>query len=443
MIDFANLKPFKAKVFIETYGCQMNVGDSEIVASILKQDNYEIVKTVEESSIVLLNTCAIRDNAEQKIHSRLSALRSKRYGKLTIGVIGCMAERLGESLFEKADFVAGPDAYRTLPQLLEQALTGSKAINTTLSIKETYEEIEPVRLDSNGISAFVAIMRGCNNFCTYCVVPYTRGRERSRPLQTILREVQTLVDNGYKEVTLLGQNVNSYKDKDATFAQLMKKVAEISPELRVRFATSHPKDLSDELIEVMASMPNIARAVHLPVQSGSDRILNKMNRKYTIEWYMGRVEAIRKAMPDCSLTTDIIAGFCSETEEDHRMTVELMSKVGYDYAFMFAYSDRPDTVANKTMEDDVTKEDKIRRLNEIIENQNKVSLKRNQEDIGKRFTVLVEGRSKRSEEQLFGRTSQNKVVVFDRQDGISAGNYVDVVVTSASSATLKGDVVKQ
>ncbi len=441
MTNFSDFRPIKAKVYIETYGCQMNVGDSEIVASLLKKAHYDITKEVKEASVVLINTCAIRDNAEQKIFGRLSEYRSAKHKGLTVGVIGCMAERLGSSLFEKADLVVGPDGYRMLPQLLDQARTGVKGINTELSTTETYSEIEPVRYDSNGISAFVSIMRGCNNFCTYCVVPYTRGRERSRESATILSEVQKLVDSGYKEVTLLGQNVNSYRDGDVTFAELMGKVADLSPELRVRFATSHPKDLSDELIEVMASRSNIARSVHLPVQSGSDNMLRAMNRKYTIEWYMGRLNAIREAMPDCTITTDIIAGFCGESEEDHRSTVELMQEVRYDFAYMFAYSDRPNTVANKTMTDDVAKEDKIRRLSEIIETQNTLSLESNKRDIGKVFTVLVEGRSKRSEEQLVGRSSQNKVIIFDRVEGINPGDYVDVRVSSVSSATLKGERV--
>lgn len=441
MTNLSDFRPIKAKVYIETYGCQMNVGDSEIVASLLKAENYDITKDPKEAGVVLINTCAIRDNAEQKIYTRLGEYRGTKYKGLTIGIIGCMAERLGSELLGKADIVVGPDGYRMLPQLLDQARTGVKGINTELSLTETYSEIEPVRYDSNGISAFVSIMRGCNNFCTYCVVPYTRGRERSREAATILGEVQKLIDKGYKEVTLLGQNVNSYKDGDITFAQLMGKVADLSPELRVRFATSHPKDLSDELIEVMASRENIAHCVHLPVQSGSDNMLRAMNRKYTVEWYMGRLNAIRKAMPDCAITTDIIAGFCGESEEDHRCTVELMKAVGYDFAYMFAYSDRPNTVANKTMKDDVAKEDKIRRLSEIIELQNSLSLKSNTEDIGKTFKVLVEGRSKRSEEQLVGRSSQNKVIIFDRREGISAGDYVEVKVSSVSSATLKGELV--
>lgn len=419
----------------------MNVGDSEIVASLLTAENYEIVKSADAADVVLLNTCAIRDNAEQKIHGRLSELRSAKYKKLTVGVIGCMAERLGEGLFSKADIVVGPDAYRMLPQLLEQARSGVKGLNTELSLTETYSDVEPVRFHSNGISAFVSIMRGCNNFCTYCVVPYTRGRERSREAATILSEIQKLVDSGYREVTLLGQNVNSYSDGEVTFARLMEMVATLSPTLRVRFATSHPKDLSDELIEVMAKYPNIARSVHLPVQSGSDNMLRAMNRKYTIEWYLGRVEAIRRAMPDCTITTDIIAGFCGESEEDHRATLAIMERVHYDFAYMFAYSDRPGTVAHKSMEDNVTKEDKIRRLNEIITLQNNLSLKSNQSDIGGVFEVLIEGRSKRSEEQLVGRSSQNKVIVFDKVEGLKKGDYVKVKVNSVSSATLKGEII--
>ncbi len=442
MVDFSTLRPPKAKVFLETYGCQMNIGDSEVVASILIADNYEIAKSTDEANIVLLNTCAIRDNAEQKIFNRLKQLRGeKKYKGRVIGVIGCMAERLGEELFELCDIVAGPDAYRSLPNLIEQAQSGIKGINTQLSIEETYKEIDPVRYSSNGISAFVSIMRGCNNFCTYCVVPYTRGRERSREAATILREVQNLLDNGYKEVTLLGQNVNSYQDGDITFAKLMGMVADLSPNLRLRFSTSHPKDLSDELIEVMRTKPNIAKNIHLPVQSGSDNMLSAMNRKYTTQWYMGRVDAIMSAMPDCTLSTDIIAGFCGESEEDHKATIELMKKVGYAAAYMFAYSDRPGTVAHKSMNDDVKREDKIRRLEEIISLQNNLSLQSNTSDIGKTFSVLVEGRSKRSESQLVGRSSQNKVIVFDAREGIKAGDFVEVRVLSASSATLHGELI--
>lgn len=441
-MDFTQLRPSKGKVYIETYGCQMNVGDSQVVASILMSANWQIASSAEDASVILLNTCAIRDNAEQKIFGRLIAFHAKRYNNATVGVIGCMAERLGEELFEKADLVVGPDAYRSLPQLIEQAMTGHKAIDTTLSIEETYQEIEPVRTDNNGISAFVSIMRGCNNFCSYCVVPYTRGRERSRPAATILAEVQSLVDNGYREVTILGQNVNSYNDNGITFAQLLTAVAAIDPMLRVRFSTSHPKDLSDELIETMAKTPNIARAIHLPAQSGSDEMLRKMNRKYTRAWYLERMNAIRAAMPDCVITTDLIAGFSGETEEDHKATLTLMREVGYAYAFMYAYSERPGTVASKNMQDDVPQEVKIRRLNEIIALQSELSLASNRQDIGKIEIVLVEGRSKRSDEQLVGRTSGGKVVVFDRTDGIHAGSYAKVEIKSCSSATLKGTFVK-
>ncbi len=442
-MDFSKLKPsVRAKVYIETYGCQMNVGDSQIVASLLSEGGYQIVEKVEDAAIVLLNTCAIRENAEQKIFSRLGQLRGSKGGKrLLIGVIGCMAERLGEALFDKVDIVAGPDSYRTICQLIEQAQNGVKSLNTELLISETYSDIDPVRLGSNGISAFVSIMRGCNNFCSYCVVPYTRGRERSRDMESILAEIKRLLDNGYREVTLLGQNVNSYRSGEATFAQLLERVACLSPDLRVRFATSHPKDLGDDLIETMVKHPNIARHIHLPVQSGSDNMLKAMNRKYSVEWYLGRVDAIKRAMPECTLTTDIIAGFCGESAEDHLQTISLMRRVGYDFAYMFAYSDRPGTVAHRSMSDDVEHDVKIARLNEIIATQNELSQLRNNEDIGCEFEVLVEGVSKRSDEQLYGRTSGNKVVVFDSVEGVGAGDYVRVVVDRATSATLIGHTV--
>ncbi len=421
----------------------MNVGDSEIVASILEAENYLVLSSIDDADIVLLNTCAIRDNAEQRIYGRLQEFRSSKHKGLIVGVIGCMAERLGEELFQRADIVAGPDAYRTLPRLIEQSQSGVKGLNTELSIKETYEDIAPVRLGSNGISAYVSIMRGCNNFCSYCVVPYTRGRERSRSVDTIIAEVKALIDGGYREVTLLGQNVNSYNDNGVSFAALLEKVARLSSMLRVRFATSHPKDLSDELIEVMSRNENIARSIHLPVQSGSDRMLRAMNRKYNVAWYLGRVDAILKAMPDCALSTDIIAGFCAETEDDHRATLSLMERVGYHYAYMFAYSDRPGTQAHNDMRDDVSAADKNRRLSEIIELQNSLSLRRNQQDIGEVFSVLVEGFSKRSDSQYVGRNSQNKVVVFDVVEGVEPGHYVEVRIESASSATLKGVVVME
>lgn len=441
-MDYSQLRLAKGKVYIETYGCQMNVGDSEIVASILTADNWQIVDKGEGADVILVNTCAIRENAEQKVLSRLKEFRAKRYSNPTLGVIGCMAERLGETLFAKADLVAGPDVYRTLPHLIEQAQAGIKAINTTLSIEETYEEIDPVRLDGNGILAYVSIMRGCNNYCSYCVVPYTRGRERSRPVATILAEVQRLVETGYREVTLLGQNVNSYSDSQTTFPQLLARVAALDPMLRVRFSTSHPKDLSDELIEVMASTPNIAKSVHLPAQSGSDAMLKKMNRKYTRAWYLDRMNAIRAAMPDCVITTDLIAGFSGETEEDHAATLSLMNEAGYAYAYMYAYSERPGTVACKSMPDDVPSEVKSRRLSEIIAMQSKLSLASNKRDIGSVVTVLVEGESKRSAEQLVGRSSGGKVVVFNRAEGVYKGSLVKVEITSCTPATLKGIVIK-
>lgn len=437
-MDYSLLRPKKGKVYIETYGCQMNVGDSDVVASILSADNWTVVEKPEGANVILVNTCAIRDNAEQKVLSRLTEFRAKRYNKPIVGVIGCMAERLGESLFKKADLVAGPDSYRQLPQLLELAQTGIKAIDTTLSVEETYEEIDPVRADHGAILASVSIMRGCNNFCSYCVVPYTRGRERSRPVSTILREVQQLIENGYREVTLLGQNVNSYSDSDTTFPQLLSKVAALDPMLRVRFSTSHPKDLSDELIRVMASTPNIARAVHLPAQSGSDAVLARMNRKYTRAWYLDRMHAIRAAMPDCVITTDLIAGFSGETDEDQQATLSLMREVGYDFAYMFAYSERPGTVAEKSMPDDVPNDVKISRLNEIIALQGELSTQSNKRDIGNVLEVLVEGRSKRSDDQLVGRSSGGKVVVFDRVDGIDKGSYARVEITNYTRATLKG-----
>ncbi len=448
-IDINNLRPIKGlgkRLFIETYGCQMNVGDSEIVVSILQKEGYIYCNSLAEADVILLNTCSIRDNAEQRIWGRLRELqhlRRKNRG-LVIGVIGCMAERLKEELLESGkgvDIVAGPDSYRALPQLLESANAGTKGANTILSTEETYAEISPVRLDKSGVSAFIAIMRGCNNFCTYCVVPYTRGRERSRDAETILSEARELFENGYREVTLLGQNVNSYSSDQVDFPELMRLVAEISPLLRVRFATSHPKDMSDKLLEVIASMPNICRAIHLPAQSGASTMLERMNRKYTREWYLGRVEAIRRLIPDCAITTDIIAGYSGETAQEHEATVSLMREVGYDFAYMFKYSERPGTYAEKHLPDDIDETLKTERLTEIINLQNELSAQSNKHDIGKVFEVLVEGISKRSDEQMFGRTSQNKVVIFDRHD-IKVGDYVTVKIGSCSSATLFGEIIK-
>ena len=433
------------KLFIETYGCQMNVGDSEIVVSIMQQHGYIYTDRAEEADVVLINTCSIRDNAEQRIWGRLSEMRRlrKQRPSLVVGVIGCMAERLKEQLIEGGhgvDVVAGPDAYRDLPKLVREAEAGGKGVNVMLSQEETYAEIAPVRLDRNGVGAFIAIMRGCNNYCSYCVVPYTRGVERSRDAATIVREARELFDNGYREVTLLGQNVNSYRTGDVDFPALLRMVAEISPLLRVRFATSHPKDISDRLLETMASMPNICRAIHLPAQSGSSEMLRRMNRKYTREWYLDRVAAIRRYMPDCAITTDLIAGFSGETEQEHLETLSLMREVGYDFAYMFKYSERPGTFAQRNMADDVPDEVKTRRLSEIIELQNSLSEQSNRRDVGKEFEILVECTSKRSEQQLAGRTSQNKMVVFDRGTH-RAGDYVRVRITGCSSATLFGEEV--
>lgn len=438
----------KQKVFIETYGCQMNFSDSEIVGSILSNNEYTLTTDINEADYILINTCAIRDNAEQRIRKRLKELKAlqRKRSWLKIGVLGCMAERLKDQLMEEEDnvnLVVGPDAYRSLPQMLKEVESGAKAANVILSEEETYAEIDPVRLGSNGISAFISIMRGCENFCAYCVVPYTRGRERSRDPKTIVAEAKRLFENGYKEVTLLGQNVNSYKWTDdgdnVDFPELMKRVAEISPMLRVRYSTSHPKDLSDKLLEVMAAYDNICKCIHLPVQSGSSRMLKLMNRKYTVEWYMDRINAIRRYMPDCAITTDVIAGFCGETEEDHKQTLDLFGKVGYDYAFMFKYSMRPNTYAHKYLKDDVSEEEKTRRLEEIIALQGQLSLASYQKDVGKTFEVLIEGVSKRNKEQLFGRNSQNKVIVFDRGNH-QPGEYVKVKVLKCTSATLIGEL---
>ena len=434
------------KLYIETYGCQMNVGDSEIVLSIMQQEGYRYTESLEEADIVLINTCSIRDNAEQRIWGRLSEMRRMRKQKpsLIVGIIGCMAERLKEELTKGGtgvDIVAGPDAYRDLPKLVHAVDEGGKGVNVELSKEETYAEIAPVRLDKNGVSAFIAIMRGCNNFCSYCVVPYTRGIERSRDAATIIAEARTLFENGYREVTLLGQNVNSYRTGDVDFPELLRRVAEISPLLRVRFATSHPKDISDKLLETMAATPNICRAIHLPAQSGSTEMLKRMNRKYTREWYLERVAAIRRYMPDCAITTDLIAGFTGETEEDHRQTLSLMEEVGYEFAFMFKYSERPGTFAQRNLGDDIPEDVKTARLTEIINLQNRLSAESNRRDVGKEFEVLVEGTSKRREDQLFGRTSQNKVVVFDRGDH-KVGDYVRCRITDCSSATLFGEEIK-
>ena len=433
------------KLFIETYGCQMNVADSEVIASIMQMAGYSTCETLEEADAVFMNTCSIRDNAEQKIFNRLEffhSLRKKRK-HLIVGVLGCMAERVKNDLIENhhVDLVAGPDSYLTLPDLIASVETGNKAINVELSTTETYRDVIPSRICGNHISGFVSIMRGCNNFCHYCIVPYTRGRERSRDVESILNEVLDLKQKGYKEVTLLGQNVNSYRfERDGqivTFPMLLRTVAEAVPEMRVRFTTSHPKDMSDETLHVIAEVPNVCKHIHLPVQSGTSRILKLMNRKYTREWYLERVDAIRRIIPDCGLSTDIFSGYHSETEEDHQMSLSLMRECQYDSAFMFKYSERPGTYASKHLPDDISEEVKIRRLNEMIELQNQLSAESNAKDVGKTFQVLVEGVSKRSKEQLFGRTEQNKVVVFDRGTH-RIGDFVNVRITESSSATLKG-----
>ena len=434
------------KLYIETYGCQMNRCDSEVVVSILSEYGYIYTEEIAEADVILVNTCSVRDNAEQRIWGRLNEFKvyKKRKRTLLVGVIGCMAERLKDELIERepiVDVVVGPDAYRDLPRLLCDAASGTRGVNVLLSREETYAEIAPVRLDKNGVSAFVSIMRGCDNMCSYCVVPFTRGRERSRDPQTIMAEVRDLFERGYREVTLLGQNVNSYKFGEVGFPELMAMVAEVSPLLRVRFATSHPKDLSDKLIECIASHPNICRAIHLPAQSGSTRMLELMNRKYSREWYLDRIAAIRRAMPDCAITTDLISGFCTETEEDHQATLSLMREVGYASAYMFKYSERPQAYAARKMVDDVPEQEKIRRLNEIIELQNKLSLENNRQDVGKVFEVLIEGESKRDKDDLCGRTSQNKMAVFPGK-GYKAGDYVKVYVDDCSAATLIAHIVE-
>ncbi len=443
----------------------MNFADSEVVGAILTAAGHTVVTTVEEATFLLINTCAIRDNAEQRVRHRVRELRAiqNRHRELRIGILGCMAERLQSRLMAEEDnlsLVCGPDAYRRLPELIEQVRNGQQAAETELSTTETYADIEPVRLGSNGISAYISIMRGCQNYCSYCVVPYTRGRERSRDPQTIVAEARSLFDRGYREVTLLGQNVNSYEwrvengewrtesgerrvengERRVGFPELMDMVASIDPQLRVRFATSHPKDLSDKLLEVMAAHQNICRCIHLPVQSGSNRMLKAMNRKYTVEWYLDRVDAIRRFMPDCSITTDVIAGFCGETLDDHQATLDLFHKVRYDYAFMFKYSEREGTYASRHMPDDILDAEKTRRLNEIIALQGQIALENNQKEIGREYEVLVEGVSHRSDKQLFGRNSQNKVIVFDRGDA-QPGTYRRVRVDSCTAATLLGTLV--
>ena len=437
------------KIYIETYGCQMNVGDSEVIFSILGKEGYERTESMDEADVILANTCSVRDNAEQRIWGRIEVFhkQKEKRGGVVVGIVGCMAERLKDKLLDthKVDLVAGPDSYRTLPALLRDIAPDKPQINVMLSHEETYADIVPVRTDRNGVSAFISIMRGCNNVCSYCVVPYTRGAERSRDPKTIVDEARDVFSKGYKEVTLLGQNVDSYNwnpedGQGCDFPDLLEMVAGISPELRVRFATNHPKDISDKLIDTMAKYANICEHIHLPVQSGSDRLLEKMRRRYTSGWYLDRVARIREVMPGCGITTDVIAGFCSETEEDHRQTLELFRKVGFDYAYMFDYSERPGTLAARHYPDDVPPDVKTRRLNEIIALQNELSLKSNRNDIGKVFRVLVEGPSKKNPEELCGRSGSNKMCVFPG-GGHKAGDYVDVEVVSCTSATLIGKLV--
>ena len=433
------------KLLIETYGCQMNVADSEVVASVMGMAGYELCQTADEADAVFLNTCSVRDNAEQKILSRLEYYRSlrKRGRRLILGVLGCMAERVREQLLEEqgVDLVAGPDSYMALPDLIAQAEMGQKAINVELSLTETYRDIVPQRICGPHIGGFVSIMRGCNNFCHYCIVPYTRGRERSRDVQSILREVADLRDRGFKEVTLLGQNVNSYQSGEVGFPELLRTVAREAPGMRIRFTTSHPKDMSDETLRVIAEESNVCRHIHLPVQSGSDEVLKRMNRKYTRQWYLDRVAAIRRIVPDCGLSTDIFAGYCGETEADHQLSLSLMRECQYDSAFMFKYSERPGTYASRHLPDDVPEDVKVRRLNELIALQNELSAESNRRCVGRTYDVLLEGVSKRSREQLYGRTEQNKVVIVDRNN-LHIGQTVSVRITESSSATLKGVVAQ-
>jgi tRNA-2-methylthio-N6-dimethylallyladenosine synthase len=438
------------RAYIETYGCQMNVADSEVVVSILRDSGYNLTTKMEDADLILINTCSIRENAEQRVWGRLdvfSNIRKKRPG-IIVGIIGCMAERLKEQLLEKSqivDLVAGPDAYRELPSLIAEAEIGHKAVNVLLSREETYADISPVRMDKNGVTSFVSIMRGCNNMCAYCVVPYTRGAERSRDNVSILKEIEELCKAGYREVTLLGQNVDSYKimakGETITFPLLLEQVAVKNPQMRVRFSTSHPKDMSDDVLDMMSKYDNICKHIHLPAQSGSNRILKLMNRDYTREWYIDRISAIHTILPGCAVSTDMIAGFCTETEEDHKESLSLMEWAGFDFAYMFKYSERPGTRAARKYKDDVPEEIKTQRLNDIMALQNKLSIKSKKEDIGKTYVVLVEGTSKKSSQHYYGRTTQNKVVVFPKES-YNKGDYVNVFIERATSATLIGTVLK-
>lgn len=431
--------------YIETYGCQMNFSDTEIVNSILMEEGMEPVKQPEEADIIFLNTCSIRENAEDKVWSRLGEFRhlKKKKNHLTVGVLGCMAERIRDKILEKeklVDMVVGPDAYRDLPKLLEEVNDGRKAVNTILSQEETYADITPVRTNDNGVSAFVTIMRGCDNMCAFCVVPFTRGRERSRDMQSILDELRELAEQGYREVTLLGQNVNSYRDGENDFARLMYEASQVHPELRIRFSSPHPKDFPEELLHTIAEQPNLCNYIHIPAQSGNNRVLERMRRPYTREQYLELIDKMREIIPGVALSTDIIAGFCGETEEEHEDTLSLMAEVRYDLAYMFAYSERGRTLAQRKYEDDVPEEVKKRRLTEIIDQQMAIQDERNRREIGRRHLVLVEGTSKRSDEQLCGRTDTNKMVIFDRGD-FEKGEYVEVEITDCTSATLFGDVI--
>ncbi|MEE4196286.1 MAG: tRNA (N6-isopentenyl adenosine(37)-C2)-methylthiotransferase MiaB [Bacteroidales bacterium] len=438
------------RLYIETYGCQMNIADSEVVVSVLQEQGYAITEDIDNADIILVNTCSIRENAEQRVWGRLDVFKQikKKKPGVKVGVIGCMAERLKEKLIEEektVDLVVGPDAYRALPSLLEEVESGQKAVNVILSREETYADIHPVRLDKNGISAFISIMRGCNNMCSYCIVPYVRGAERSRDPETIVNEARDLFEKGYQEITLIGQNVDSYhwNKGDEThamnFAQLLESVAKINPKLRIRFSTSHPKDMSDDVLYVMAMYTNICNHIHLPAQSGSTRVLEKMNRGYTREWYMDRIRAIKRILPDCAITTDLMTGFPGETEEDHQETLSLMKEVNYDQAYMFKYSERPRTYAARHLKDDVKESEKTRRLTEIIDLQGELSAKSKRNDLGKVFEVLIEGVSKKSKDHYYGRTSQNKVVVFPRLN-YKTGDYVEVEIIDCTSATLIGEV---
>lgn len=452
-------KTIKKTFFIESYGCQMNFSDSEIVASILSKEGYTPVLKEEDADIIFLNTCSIRENAEQKVRHKLTNLKgNKKQNKdLTVGILGCMAERLKSKLLDEeklVDIVAGPDAYRDLPNLLHEVEFGHKAVNVLLSREETYADIVPVRLNPDGITAFISIMRGCDNMCAFCVVPFTRGRERSRDAQTIVEEAKNLYQQGVREVTLLGQNVDSYRwninakqeiqdptKPSVNFAQLLEMVALVSPDLRVRFSTSHPKDMTDDVLTTMAKYKNICKYIHLPIQSGSTDVLHRMNRGYTREWYLDRISAIRRIMPDCAISTDIITGFCGETEEQHQDTLSLMSSVKYEFAYMFSYSERPKTLAERKFKDDVPEDLKKKRLQEVIDLQQTHSFERNQKAVGKTYEVLIEGLSKRSDQHYYGRNTQNTVVVFPKTDGKDKGNYVQVKITSCTPATLMGEVV--